>query len=239
MQDLKKYFDKAGLSLTLTNEPVSRGLGRGATEIFQMTIDGGKPERFRMFIGKGTDIRVLDYSPKREQVLLYVKEPKRKFVEERWDNGKKVSVDHVTPENIRKYLMGMDERHLFISELPDRRINKIDEAVHALKPREVKDRKKRKDVKVYRQGEWFFVPATPQELIDIRLNTKFMVLNTPLPVPRGGKPHTAELLVRIGEVYFVSGRIRHEDHKTRVFGTGWFRVFRNTEKQNTITGWVD
>lgn len=242
MQDIVKYFTKANLKLALTDKPIAN-IGTGGRDIFQMTIDAGKPERFRLFRGKDTDIRVLDYCPTKEQVLLFVKEPKRRFTETHYDysQAKNVTTERVTNENIRKYLMGMDERHLFISELPDRKINKIEDAVRALKPFDIKDRKKRKDQKIFRQGEWFFVTATAEELEDINKNIKLVMHKEAIPNldRRFGKAHTAENLLVIKDKIFVKGKIRHADHKTKEF-FNWQRVFRNTEKINTNTiGWID
>jgi len=244
MQDIKKYFEKAKLSLSLTDTPIANL--RDATDIFQMTIDDSHPvahsERFRIFPGKGTDVRVIDLDARKSQLLLYVKEPKRRFTEVNYDRKlhKNVETTRETPEGIRRYLIGKDERHLFISELPDRsgKVNKVEDAFRILKPYEVKDRKKRKKVKIHRQGEWFFIEATPEELQEINENIKLVESKRPIVTMRQGKPHIAEYILRIADKIFVRGKIRHEDHKTREFFT-WQRVFRNTERISNTFGWID
>ncbi len=248
MQDITKYFKKAGLEIALTDKPIGRfnSTDENANRIFQMTIDLGKQERFRIFKGQGNDVRVLDLDKNKEQVLLYVKEPKRIFKEVHFDRekGRDVETIRETPDHIRRYLMGMDETHYFISELPDAKgkINDINDAHRALKPFEVKDRKKRKKAKIHRQGEWFFVNATAEELMKINETSEFIMQKCAISRERQGKPHTVDYLIRVGEVVFIKGKVRHDDHRTQKFIT-WQRVFRNTEKQDVNTsnihGWID
>ena len=247
MQDIAKYFAKAGVELTLSNKPIINSrLNNGTTDkIFQMTIDSGKKERFRIFKGVDNDVRVLDYDKKKNQVLLFVKEPKRTFTTVEYDrtSHKNIETTRTTPDFIRRYLMGKDETHLFISELPDGqgKINDISDAHRSLRPFEVKDRKKRKSVKIKRQGEWFFIEATPSELIDINANIKFVEQRKSLPIEQGGNAHIVEYLLKIDEVIFIKGKVRHADHHTQEFLT-WQRVFKNTEKRDNnarFGRWVD
>lgn len=257
MQDISKYFKKAGLNFTLTDKPIGRFSDNNANRVFQMTIDANQqapsPERFRIFKGQGNDVRVLDVDHRKQQLLLFVKEPKRSFMEVRFDReqSKDVETKRETPEGIRRYLMGMDERHLFISELPDKhgKINTVEDAHRVLKPYDVKDRKKRKKIKVYRQGEWFFIKAMPTELLLINENIKFAESKQPIVSLRFGKPHIAENILRIKtdeltneNTIFVKGKIKHDDHKTKEFFV-WHKVFRNTEKldinSSRIHGWID
>jgi hypothetical protein len=248
MQNITKYFTKAKLPLTVTNRPIGN-LRDNADKIFQMTIDPGKTERFRIFKGQGNDVRVLDVDSKKEQVLLFVKEPKRIFKEVRYDPKlhKDVETTSETPDYIRRYLMGMDERRLFISELPDRqgKINTVEDAHRILKPYEVKDRKKRKKIKILRQGEWFFTEASPAELLLINESLKLVESKQPIVLSstiRSRKPHIAEQILKIDDKVFVKGRIRHEDHKTKEFFV-WHRVFMNTEKidnpASRVSNWID
>lgn len=249
MQDISKYFKKAGLNFTLTDKPIGRFSDNNANRVFQMTIDANQqapsPERFRIFKGQGNDVRVLDVDHRKQQLLLFVKEPKRSFMEVRFDReqGKDVETKRETPEGIRRYLMGMDERRLFISELPDKhgKINTVEDAHRVLKPYDVKDRKKRKKVKILRQGEWFFINADPTELIKIKENNKFIEQKCPISSTKQEKPHIADYLVRIGEDIFIKGKIRHLDHKTKEFFF-WQKVFLNMEKRvngGRFGRWID
>lgn len=250
MQQISKYFAKAHLPIDISNRPIVNVRGTNSDAIFQMTIDSGKKERFRIFKGHGNDVCVLDCDQKKEQVLLFVKEPKRKFTEIRWDNekGRNVEIQRETPDSIRHYLVGMDERHLFISELPARhgKINTIVDAHRILKPHEVKDGKKRKDAKIARQGEWFFIEATLNESEQIKYHLKSYgkidVTQKNAPIGGRNRPHLAEKLLHFDDMTFVKGKIRHVDHKTLEFFT-WHRVFRNTENVRNgdrhVQNWVD
>jgi len=253
MQNISQYFQKAGLNIYVTDKPIGHFAPRSAQskDIFQMTIDAGHPEQFRIFKGQGNDVRVLDYDKKKEQVLLFVKEPKRTFTSLSYDPllKKNVEIKQETPDHIRRYLMGMDERHYFISELPDKqgKINSIDDAHRVLKPSEVKDRVKHKKDPIQRQGEWFFVAATPAELLLIDEKLAFSAKLSPLQydvaIGTRGKPHTAQYLLRIDKNIFIKGTVRHVDHAKKTFST-WQRVFRNTENiavqsRNAVLGWID
>ena len=70
-------------------------------------------------------------------------------------NGVKVEEELVltTDDSSRKYLMGMDEKHLFICQIPEteRVVNKVVGAHRGLKPKEIRGAKEK------RQGEFFFV----------------------------------------------------------------------------------
>jgi len=248
VQDLAKYFKKANLRVDVLSNPL-RGSGiRGenARKVFQMTIVGTKPEVFQIYAGENNEVQVLDADPKKEQVLLFVREPKRVFTETHydWRQGKNVTTTQETPGGIRRYLMGMDECHLFISELPtvSGPVNKLEDAFRILKPREV-HKKKKKEAKVRRQGEWFFAEATPEELQLIKENLKFVERNRRITIAESdarGKPHMVDYLLRIGVKTFIKGKVRHADHKTREFFT-WQQVFKNTERIDSgrVFGWID
>ena len=83
MQDLKKWFQKARLSLKLEREPLSPRMTSNR-DIFQMTIavrgKKNKREYFKIYYGDGdNDIRVIDVDPKTQQLILLVREPPREF----------------------------------------------------------------------------------------------------------------------------------------------------------------
>src|ERR1044072_2078508 len=69
----------------------------------------------------------------------------------------------------QKFLCGHDERHWFVCAVPGDSVSNVVNAMEALQPREVKhavnrrvkrvkDRLRRRNKAVVRQGEWFFVP---------------------------------------------------------------------------------
>ncbi len=112
----------------------------------------------------------------------------------------------------RKFLCGHDERHWFVAAVPEQAsVSTVKTAFDALKPTPVRaiemrlgvkprDRNRRRNEAFIRQGEWFFVPARNQHLIDDRL----VLRNEPIS-RGGGKPHMCEELVRQGgQLVYVS-----------------------------------
>ena len=249
MQDLVIWFEKAGLSCRVDKDAVSRAFSIGNFDIFQMSIDtrGKKRKRefFRIFPGAiDNDVRVIDADPIHKQVILFVHEPEREFKRLVWNREKKRNeeVTEKTPDFIRKYLMGFDEKQYFIAELPSNlgAINKVSDAHRILKPKEVtKQAKETKRIK--RQGEWFFIPASAQELDLIEAQLEFIEKKERIG-DRAGNSHIADRLLRIRGDEFVSGKIAHIEHKTLKL-RGWFRVLQNNESPRTaITSrfnWID
>ena len=242
MQDLKKWFAKAKLLLRLEKSPL---ISFGNPDIFQLSIaiKGSKNKReiFRLYPGhEENEVRVIDADPNNQQLILLVNEPSREFVTEEWNfTTKKVEkVTHRTPGFLRKYLLGMDETHLFITELPQEgAINKVKEAHKILKPEYVI--KSEKDTKrIKRQGEWFFIPVTPKEQMLIEDNQNF--IEKKKPIEDRANPHIAEQLLNIKDEIYVKGKIKHVEHRTLKLN-GWFRVLRNTEvrSRTRIFGWID
>jgi len=166
-----------------------------------------------------------------------------------------------TPARKRHFLMGKDERQLFICQLP-KLVKTMPEAYDSLKqPTILLAEGKNKNV--IRQGEWFFVNATGVEMEKI----KRLLKDKKVDIKRGqnigaiaqdrlfiaGNPHVADEIIVIPSKFlmrgwsvmetqlFVKGCVRHHDHKTIVCGN-WRRCLRNTEVQDTseaITGWID
>jgi hypothetical protein len=166
-----------------------------------------------------------------------------------------------TPERKRHFLMGKDERQLFICQLPTL-AKTIKEAHDSLKQPTVllaEGRNKR----VVRQGEWFFINPTGIQLEKI----KVLLKNKKIDIKKGqnigaivadrmfvaGNPHVADEIIVIPSKFlargwsvmetqiYVRGCVRHHDHKTVVLGD-WKLCLRNTEVQDTseaITGWID
>jgi hypothetical protein len=155
-----------------------------------------------------------------------------------------------TPGSVRYYLCGVDERQLFIAQLP-KHITTVAGAHKMLKGSEVEFFEGKARGKTIRQGEWFFVNATADEEESIKQglkNKKIYILKKQnigrlTGTRRGGKPHTAEEAILLSAAVlehgytaqgrmdvFVRGRISHADHKS-VQLAQWRRVVRNNEAE--------
>jgi len=112
-----------------------------------------------------------------------------------------------------------------------------------------------------RQGEWFFVNATPDEETEIKMviRKKARVIQKKMSLhmltgTRGGKPHVVDEAIKmlgmalvhgfsvrgaVRDEVFVRGRVRHADHKTVSFSS-WRKVIRNNEPgQASGIRWID
>lgn len=292
VENLKKRFTQAGLTLEIASKPFS--VGRGADDIFGLDIirkfkGNVRGEIFRMWPGnKDNVIQVMDVNKELGQLVLAVKEEKREIVAEMrsWDAARirrvglekwfarhpeqrgrifiKKGVVYETGETSaskRYFLLGMDERQMFIATLP-RSVTTVKQAHESLKSTRLTTADGAARGRTVRQGEWFFVHPSDQELKDIReqlkKNTIFIQKKATVQEAgrgRGGKPHIADELVRMpgsvlehghrvrprDEIY-VRGSIRHPDHKTIKFST-WRKVFLNNEgSTSTAIGggsWID
>jgi hypothetical protein len=244
MQDLKKWFDKAKVPVKIERYPInSMVMVLNNQDIFQMSIDTrGKKNRreyFRIYYGhSNNEVRVIDIDSKLQQAILQVKEPKRTYMVKTWNRERKEwqFQPQQTPDFLRNYLMGMDESHLFIAELPNNLgpINKIKDAHKALKPKIVLKNKKNFS-KIKRQGEWFFIPATSEENELIGENLQFIEKKIPLGNKswRNRNSHIADELVDIQNDVYVKGKITHIEHKTLKLH-GWFKVMRNNEARSSV-----
>jgi hypothetical protein len=155
-------------------------------------------------------------------------------------------------------LMGLDERQLFIAELP-RGVSTVMGAHRILKGGDV-TLAEGSGIKTVRQGEWFFLEASEEEnrRIEEGLTKNWLILERDVPIGpftdasnRGlggrrrvrqfrGNPHTADELVVIpgnvlehgwavrGREVFIRGHVRHVDHATVTFPK-WVKVLRNAE----------
>ncbi|MFW9930386.1 MAG: hypothetical protein ACFFD1_13400, partial [Candidatus Thorarchaeota archaeon] len=169
MQDLKRWFDKARIPVKVEKYPInSMVMVLNSQDIFQMIIDTrGKKNRreyFRIYHGHQNNlVKVVDIDSKLQQAILQVKEPERAYSVKTWNREENEwqYQTQKTPSYLRNYLMGMDENHLFIAELPNNLgpINKIKDAHKVLKPKKVSENGKGIS-KIKRQGEWFFIPAS-------------------------------------------------------------------------------
>jgi hypothetical protein len=245
MQDLKRWFNKAKVPVKIEKEPLkSIRLSVNNQDIFRMNIDtrGKKHKReyFRIYYGHPeNDIRVIDTDSKNQQLILLVNEPERKYTVRIWEPKKSVwlSQTQKSPNFLRKYLIGMDESHLFIAELPNNLgpINKIKDAHNVLKPNNVLEKEKKTN-RIKRQGEWFFIPTTQKEIELIEDNSNLIEKKMPLRsnVRISRNSHIADQLINIGEEQFVSGKISHIEHKTLKL-QGWFKVVLNNEVRTSAT----
>ena len=143
----------------------------------------------------------------------------------------------------RKYwICGMDENSYFVSRLP-RRCYTVSDAFNMLKPDEVKQYEKEKDVQVPRQGEWFFLdlclPASEAKKEYKNMEQKYI-----LPRELGGNPHTATRGMKKKKDIFISGQVRHPEHRMARLSTlkdiKVFQAYENTAKESySAEGRVD
>lgn len=278
MQELIKHFEKADLLLKIAKEP----FGRNNRDVFGITIlrklkGNIRTEYFSMWPGNDSNrIEVVSVDPKRKQLVLMVHEQRRlvhhhlaptipepvipkgaKDVE----HNKNGSIDFTlfSPSAKRHMLLGVDERQLFIAQLP-RGVSTISEAHKSLKTTSVTLAEGKISGRTVRQGEWFLLNATEEELDAIKKaiksNTAVILRKVAIGADsRGrvaGKPHTADELVKLPalklehgftvnqrEDIFIRGKVRHKDHKTVAFKQ-WRKVIRNAELAPTSgINWID
>jgi hypothetical protein len=258
---LEKSFMRAQLPLELRAAPLTR---RGAQEIVQWDI--ARPdrqfrhERFRLYRGapnNAVDVAFAD--AKIKQVIVVVQEASRAFQATISEKDKRpgdrviskrnsfVTVERYTDSTKRHFLAGMDERHLFITQLQAPAAN-VREAHQALKSDEVRQAEKKSRSVAMRQGEWFLIALRFDELASVEAASHGSVA----PVVRGkgiaaaagfhatGRPHVADEVIRIGTKAYVRGDIKHPDHAT-VTLREWHRVIPNAQRVEAPTGvlWVD
>jgi hypothetical protein len=255
---LSRPFEAARLRLELPDRP----LVALNPDIFQMDIQRPRiGETFRLWQGHPSNsVRVTDSDRKIRQLVLLVQEPSRSFEVTVRKSRRANAPDQVrglsfvketatawifrrwTDPTMRRYLCGMDESHLFIAEFAGG--TTVRDAHRLLKPDAVREADRSAPGRTLRQGEWFFVSPSAAEL---RL-LEHRIAETPHIVRRftslggNGRPHVADQVVRISEVY-ARGRIRHPDHKTLLL-PGWRRVHRNAEVHGAAMGsngvfWID
>ncbi len=239
-QDIKLWFNKANLSIKIEGNPISGGSALNVKDVFQFSIHTKNKEYFRMYKGAEDNlIQVLDIDKNNRQVLFQVKELEREY--QVYNQREDRYISQKTPNDLRKYLAGMDESHLFISRLPNNLgiINKVKDAHRILKPNNINKKKSTSK----RQGEWFFIPVTTEE--DSLIEHSKILIRKKYILRSSGKPHIAEHGVKIKDKIFVKGKIKHIDHKTLVLHN-WYRVELNQEVRDSnrryisgIVGWID
>ena len=168
-----------------------------------------------------------------------------------WES-ERVWVRRSTDARKRHFLVGRDERQLFMCRLP-RACTTVAQAHDALRVPEAKRTARSVLERPIRQGEWFFVPAEEGDVarIDAEIARGALTLHRNAAISRfiarAGKPHVVDEIVDARDdegkqQLFARGRVRHVDHKT-VRLRGWFRVFRNREVEEGRSpfggGWID
>lgn len=166
-----------------------------------------------------------------------------------------------TPGNVRHFLIGRDERQLFMCQLP-KAATSVKAAHDSLKSPTVILAEGKQLGRTYRQGEWFFLNCTKEEEQEIekylRSSTKIVYEKVSIGLHagrRGGKPHVVDELIKLRprplehgfpvrqrEEVFVRGAVRHSDHETLKIGS-WRKVILNAEQNNNNAGlggtWID
>jgi len=283
---LVNRFKEAGLVLEILDEPIGF---RGNSLIFQMDIQrkikgNARTEYFRIYPGHPDNkIEVVGIDKNINQLVLMAHEERRRVEQEigkygsvpmggkvikEYGNGKRL-VEWYTPDRKRHFLLGVDDRQLFVAQLP-KACNTVREAHASLKNTDVfLYERENRDVK--RQGEFFFMEPTETEKSSIEkaLSSKVAV-HKKVPLgpflngtaaraagarvkQRGGNPHVVDELivmpseplehghgVRPREI-FIRGKVRHVDHPTVEF-IHWRKVVRNTEQnEGRMDGvaWID
>jgi len=254
---LEAQFQRAGVPLRLARAGFVGGVR--SSDIVQMDIRRTRRrnrvrEEVVLWPGKDSDLRVLGCDPGRRQLVLLVHEPERTFVERQQGRGGPRDIVRKTSAERRRFLVGMDERHLFIAPLATRATS-VRDAHEQLRPANVTAALQRGE-RVVRQGEWFFVPPTEAERRAIDLHAMRYGIEHRVrvgPPWLRGRPHVASERLRfesrqvVGrhevaiQHEFVRGRILHPDHKVVVL-KDWMRVEMNTEARGPtqrFSQWVD
>lgn len=175
-----------------------------------------------------------------------------------------IVISRTTDASTRYFLMGEDERQLFIAQL--RNAATTVKAAHEQLGSTVQFAEgKRRGSSIDRQGEWFFLETTQEQRdhIDGLIKKNKLAVKKKASIGqfmrRAGQPHLADELVVLGgeqvtnklghgfsvrpmQVY-IRGAVRHPDHKTQKFHQ-WREVIGNSEgatSRASASGvfWVD
>jgi hypothetical protein len=220
-------------------------------------------ETFRLWKGHQSNaVRVTDSDKERQQLVLLVQEAPRAFVQRLAKDGRSApppefrefrvvrqtqthwTFERWTPSTMRRFLCGMDERHLFIAQFDGG--TSVKDAHRKLKPQEVLEADRSAPGRTLRQGEWFFVSLSAAEsrFLSDRLRSVPYIVRKVESLGGNGRPHVADEVIRTDrERVYARGRVRHPDHKTLVLSE-WRRVYRNAEVHASQVGgngvfWVD
>lgn len=133
------------------------------------------------------------------------------------------------------FLIGVDESHYFISQLPEV-VKTVKEAHTVLRPKNV-------PVNSLRQGEWFFVEFDFEKYTSKRKKFYFNDFEFNMNLDETG--HRAQLGLHLSiesssnseSLYLVSGKITNPRHKTIDLGNKLYMAIRNNEIQNEDDIW--
>ena len=255
---LVKSFEKVGLVLKITDEPIGRTTN---DDIFQMDVGRKvsgtrRTEWFEIWPGHvDNKIQILDVDNKLNQILLLVHEPERVFETEEFKHkGYRKSLDQQSDDRryelnelglnfketktkfiiiektspvVRHFLMGVDERQLFVAQLVGSSSN-INEARKQLGST-VKFHEGVRKMSPKRQGEWFFLRATrdQEDIIElfIQKNKAWVIKKANIGEYAGrasGNPHVADELVVI------------TDDKATIERLGWSKFKRKKIPKGTL-----
>lgn len=260
---LVSQFYRARLDLKVTAAPL---INAGNSAIVQLDI-ARQPQQFLLWKGdQHNQLIVQNADRKLQQLVLFVKEPRRAFevrvrkesaagrkVLRTEHNGKFVWVQEFTNFAQRHLLCGMDEQHYFVAQLPHG-VSTVQEAHQALSNPAAGQAARQAGAKLIRQGEWFFVRATHSEVNALAplLGKKVFIQRNIAATDgtntfRRGRPHLVDQLVRLKDVtaplvsgsVFVRGKVRHPDHRGLDL-LEWHRVFGNAEASQPVgVQWAD
>lgn len=241
--NLLGIFKETGLPISTT---ISRNNAIASNvPIVRLSVNERPTEHFMIDVGdEKNKVEVLNINKNFKQLVLLVKEPKRKYeVPEKDRDGNIKQISKYTDSTERKYLMGFDEKHLFISGLPKDDIKTVEDAHQSLKHQAVVEAEKEgKEVK--RQGEYFFVPLDEKEKEDffekVDRDKKIKAKRDKLS-RRGQRSHFVRRLIRMrrNRKVYAQGAVTHEQHNPLIL-SNWHMVYKNRETESPgITGFID
>ncbi len=241
--NLLGIFKETGLPMSTT---ISRNNAIGSNApIVRLAVNERPKEHFMIDVGdEKNKVEVLNINKNFKQLVLLVKEPKRKYeVSEKDRDGNFKQISKYTDSTERRYLMGFDEKHLFISGLPKENIGTVAEAHQALKHKAVVDAEKEgKEIK--RQGEYFFIPLDEKEEEDffekVDRDKKIKAKRDKLS-RRGQRSHFVRRLIRMrrNRKVYAQGAVTHEQHNPLIL-SNWHMVYKNRETESPgISGFID
>ena len=242
--NVKTGFARARLDVIQRSRPGGFGVDARNAFFCEISKSKGKPV-FSIWPGAKTNqVQVLDTDTAFKQLVLMVKEEARVIQMREWEPNLRKSVMRSikVPAAKRKFLLGFDERDLFMAQLPaSKPITTVRQAHEALRNPSLPNKNK---IKIQRQGEWFFRPADKYELELIDESTDLIKRQSRIGRDRRGKPHTAEEYLELGTTQdvigtiFVRGSVRHLDHASLNLRT-WHRVYPNQEDRTANARWID
>lgn len=198
--NLKTLLQKANLPVKVVEKPSHvnpRLRDDGDRGAFLMDIRRDKGEVFVIRPGRA-EVQVLNVDAGRRQAVLFVHEDAGRVSFDRYDYRRRgyVTVTEDVAESRRHFLVGMDERHLFVASLP-KAVSTVKAAHETLAPESVLRRKANRE-KFVRQGEWFFAKVEDGEAlksIERVVRKQGTLKKTALGAHLGqrrGRPHIAD-----------------------------------------------